>query len=85
LGHVIPKGTNILLVPFAINFSKSLWGPDALEFNPERWLGPNCLNSGGSTSNFANMTFIHGMLASQYQGRAYGKVILMKFQGRAHV
>jgi cytochrome P450 len=60
LGHRVPKGTNILLVPAAVHFSKDIWGHDALEFNPERWMQPNCGNSGGSTSSFGNMPFMHG-------------------------
>lgn len=60
LGHHVPKNSDILLVPAAVNVSKELWGEDALEFKPERWLGPGKANSGGAVSNFANMTFLHG-------------------------
>ncbi|KAK4229991.1 cytochrome P450 4V2 [Podospora fimiseda] len=63
-GHRVPKGTQIMLVPWAVNKSESLWGPDALEFNPERWLpkhpGDIKAASGGATSNYAYMTFLHG-------------------------
>jgi len=60
LGHPIPKGTNILLVPAAVNFSKTLWGKDAAQFRPERWIRSNGSNIGGSTSTYANLTFMHG-------------------------
>ncbi|KAK3352674.1 cytochrome P450 3A5 [Lasiosphaeria hispida] len=36
-GTFIPKGTNILFVPAVVNRSKAVWGPDADEFNPDRW------------------------------------------------
>ena len=60
LDQTIPKGTEIVVSMRAINHSKALWGPDATEFNPERWIGPGLANSGGAENNFANMTFLHG-------------------------
>ena len=66
-GHFVPKGTQVMLVPWAINKSTALWGPDALEFNPDRWLpksdsgtAEKHAGSGGATSNYAFMTFLHG-------------------------
>ncbi|GMR45013.1 hypothetical protein PMAYCL1PPCAC_15208, partial [Pristionchus mayeri] len=40
VGHEIEKGTTILADTYAIHFSKELWGEDAEEFRPERWLDP---------------------------------------------
>lgn len=60
LGQFVPKGTKILLSPWAVNTSISLWGPDAAEFNPDRWMGPGKANSGGAESNYAFLTFLHG-------------------------
>ncbi|KAI0815862.1 cytochrome P450 [Xylaria sp. FL0064] len=64
LGHKIPKGVRVLLVPWATNFDKTLWGPDAHEFSPDRWMPTSGDDkraaSGGATSNFAFMTFLHG-------------------------
>ncbi|KAF2093866.1 cytochrome P450 [Rhizodiscina lignyota] len=60
VGQHIPKGTNITIPPWAINTSFELWGEDALEFKPERWLGEGKANSGGSNSNYAFLTFLHG-------------------------
>ncbi|KAL8832278.1 MAG: hypothetical protein Q9170_004935, partial [Blastenia crenularia] len=59
-GHHVPKGTKIILCPGAVNKSKELWGADAEEFNPERWLGPGRANTGGASSNYAFLTFLHG-------------------------
>lgn len=36
----IPKGTNLLLGLAACNKSKKIWGDDAGEWKPERWLSP---------------------------------------------
>jgi cytochrome P450 len=54
--QIIPKGTSIILASAAINTSKGIWGEDALNFVPERWL------TGGRIpkSPFANMTFLQG-------------------------
>ena len=60
VGQFVPKGTPILLCPAAVNQSKELWGEDALEFNPDRWIGPGRANSGGASSNYAFLTFLHG-------------------------
>ena len=36
----VPKGTTILLNLRACNTNKALWGEDACEWKPERWLRP---------------------------------------------
>ena len=59
-GHPLPKGTEIIIAPWATNFDSSLWGSDADKFNPDRWMGEKRANTGGAESNFANLTFLHG-------------------------
>lgn len=60
LGQYVPKGTKIMLIPWAVNTATSLWGPDADKFNPDRWMGPGKANTGGAESNYAFLTFLHG-------------------------
>ncbi|KAI8943409.1 hypothetical protein NX059_001421 [Plenodomus lindquistii] len=36
--RTIPQGTIVSVSPWAIHHSKELWGEDAHEFNPDRWL-----------------------------------------------
>ena len=59
-GQLIPKGTNVIIAAWATNVDYELWGPDAMDFKPERWLTKGQAQTGGATSNFANLTFIHG-------------------------
>ncbi|EMF17783.1 cytochrome P450 [Sphaerulina musiva SO2202] len=68
-GQFIPRGTTIILAPAAINTCTHLWGKDALEFRPERWLKSNKSQSGnggeegkrgGADSNYSFLTFLHG-------------------------
>lgn len=61
-GQYIPKGTIIIMAPWAINTSKHLWGEDAKDFKPERWLDADgkANNKGGAESNFSFLTFLHG-------------------------
>ncbi|KAJ4411016.1 hypothetical protein N0V82_009086 [Gnomoniopsis sp. IMI 355080] len=59
----IPKGTEILLSPWLINRSREVWGQSADVFEPKRWIDeetqrPN--NTGGRSSNYDFMTFLHG-------------------------
>jgi cytochrome P450 len=59
-GHFIPKATTVVICPWAINTSVDLWGDDAKEFNPDRWMGQGKANTGGADSNYAVTTFLHG-------------------------
>ncbi|KAF7536605.1 hypothetical protein G7Z17_g13020 [Cylindrodendrum hubeiense] len=67
LGQPVRQGTRIMLVPWATNFDNSLWGPDAEHFDPERWMpsaggegADRRAASGGASSNYAFLTFLHG-------------------------
>ncbi|KAI9807740.1 MAG: hypothetical protein M1826_004461 [Phylliscum demangeonii] len=61
LQQPVPRGTQIVLVPWAVNRSRALWGPDAKDFRPERWLSAGRANTrGGADSNYSFMTFMHG-------------------------
>lgn len=61
-GQFVPKGTQVMISPSATNTTKTLWGADAEEFRPERWLNADSTvnNSGGASSNYAFLTFLHG-------------------------
>ena len=37
---LVPKGTNIFVGVIQANRSKAIWGEDAMEWKPERWLNP---------------------------------------------
>ncbi|OIW35254.1 cytochrome P450 97B3 [Coniochaeta ligniaria NRRL 30616] len=70
----VPKGTRVMIVPLAINRSRELWGPDAGEFKPDRWLpyfeGDKGAASGHAASNYAFLTFFHGPRSCIGQGFA---------------
>ena len=62
-GEFVPKGTRIILVPWAINKDTTYWGDDAAKFNPDRWLqSPTnpASSNGGAASNYSFLTFLHG-------------------------
>ncbi|RAK73074.1 cytochrome P450 [Aspergillus fijiensis CBS 313.89] len=84
VGQSIPKGTLIFLFPAIINHLKELWGSDADKFDPERWLGPGMANTGGATSNYAFLTFLHGPRSCIGQGFAKSELacMLAAFVGR---
>ena len=71
-GQFVPKGTHIMLCPLAVNRG-ALWGADARSFNPDRWMskdGHSQNATGGTTSNYAMMTFLHGPRSCIGQGFA---------------
>ena len=37
LGHTFPTGTALSVPAYTIHHSKEVWGPDADEFDPDRW------------------------------------------------
>ncbi|KAG3102235.1 hypothetical protein PC121_g1201 [Phytophthora cactorum] len=39
-GTFIPSGTRVVIPTFAVARLTSIWGEDAAEFNPERWIDP---------------------------------------------
>ncbi|ETS83421.1 hypothetical protein PFICI_05297 [Pestalotiopsis fici W106-1] len=40
-GTHFPKGTTLSVSPAVIHLSKEIWGPDAEEYNPDRWFSPD--------------------------------------------
>jgi cytochrome P450 len=84
MGYPIAKGTHVMLVPWAINRSPELWGPDANKFTPERWIGEGRANSGGASSNYSSMTFLHGPRSciGQTFAKLEFKCLLAAFVGR---
>lgn len=60
LSQPVPKGTKIIISPWATNTATQYWGPDAADFNPDRWMGPGKANTGGAESNYSFLTFLHG-------------------------
>ncbi|KAJ5452995.1 hypothetical protein N7445_001178 [Penicillium cf. griseofulvum] len=69
-GTHIPKDTTLVLSPQILNRMEELWGPDADEFNPDRFMGPGKANTGGAVSNYAFLTFLHGPRSCIGQGFA---------------
>ncbi|THC94055.1 hypothetical protein EYZ11_006464 [Aspergillus tanneri] len=69
-GQFIPHGTKIILTIVGTNRDERLWGADARDFRPERWLSSSPTEkdgkklhldaTGGACSKYANMSFNHG-------------------------
>jgi cytochrome P450 len=59
-GQAIPKGTLASLPLYSINRSQALWGADAAEFKPDRWIRGQNAAHGGANSQFCFMSFLHG-------------------------
>lgn len=87
VGKHIPKGTIVILAPEITNHLEELWGPDAKRFNPERFMAPGKANTGGATSNYALMTFLHGPRSCIGQGFARAELacLLAATVGRFHM
>ncbi|KAI1810819.1 cytochrome P450 [Poronia punctata] len=70
-GQLIPKGVTLVLSMWQMNRSPEVWGADADEFRPERWITAGKPNSnGGASSNYEFLTFLHGPRSCIGQGFA---------------
>ncbi|KAI0487501.1 cytochrome P450 [Xylaria cf. heliscus] len=70
-GQIIPEGVTVILSMWQMNRSPDLWGPEAGEFRPERWITAGKPNSnGGANSNYDFLTFLHGPRSCIGQGFA---------------
>ncbi|KEF61837.1 uncharacterized protein A1O9_03408 [Exophiala aquamarina CBS 119918] len=66
----IAKGTLVTIPPWAVNRNRALWGANAADFIPDRWIdGPNAAN-GGAESPYSFLTFLHGPRSCIGQGFA---------------
>ncbi|KAJ8603585.1 hypothetical protein MRB53_042128 [Persea americana] len=74
--HLLPKYSIILLTPWAINRSKHFWGSTAETFDPSRWINPDgtANKTGGASSNYAQLTFLHGPRSCIGQGFAQSEL-----------
>ena len=77
----IAKGTTVMMPPWAVNASTELWGADAEEFVPERWVRTNSngndadvSSNGGKGTNYNFLTFLHGPRACIGQTFAVGEL-----------
>lgn len=75
LDYKIPEGTNVYIVPWAINRSTTFWCKDAAKFSPRRWINDDLESArekvnmhGGAKSAFEFMTFLHGPRSCIGQG-----------------
>ncbi|KGO69212.1 Cytochrome P450 [Penicillium italicum] len=86
-GMHIPKDTLLTLSPQVTNRLEELWGPDANEFNPDRFMGPGKANTGGAINNYAFLTFLHGPRGCIGQGFAKAELacLLAATVGRFHM
>ncbi|KAF3008659.1 hypothetical protein E8E13_008879 [Curvularia kusanoi] len=88
-GQPIPKGTQVMVVPWAINRNPDLWEQPE-DFVPTRWIdetsGRATMN-GGAPSNFAFVTFLHGPRSCIGERFARGELraLLAAFVGSFHM
>ena len=73
-GQPIPKGTTVIIPPWAINGSSALWGEDATRFVPERWLRSS---EDAKGTNYNYMTFLHGPRSCIGQSFAMGEFLCL--------
>ncbi|KAJ5292830.1 NAD(P)-binding protein [Penicillium atrosanguineum] len=87
VGKDIPKDTILVISPEILNHMEEHWGPDADKFNPDRFMGPGKANTGGATSNYAFLTFLHGPRSCIGQGFAKSELacLLAATVGRFHM
>ena len=86
LGQHIPKDTRIIVAITGTNRDHNIWGSDADDFKPERWLNAEGKidASGGASSKYGLLSFMHGPRGCIGQGfaRAEMACIVAAWAGR---
>lgn len=71
-GHVVKAGTYVIISPYAMGRSVDIWGPNAQQFDPYRWVEPPTENDdspsphgtinehGGAANHYGMLTFLKG-------------------------
>jgi cytochrome P450 len=59
----VPENTTVIISVLAANHNKQIWGEDALEWRPERWLSASGkqLNGEGNSMSSATLGIKDGM------------------------
>lgn len=68
LGNMVPKGTRVLMSAWLMNRSPELWGEDANEFRPNRWIDPDEKPNNTGEGKVGSMTFGRGPRACIGEG-----------------
>ncbi|KAJ5151789.1 hypothetical protein N7492_010084 [Penicillium capsulatum] len=87
VGEFIPKGTLFVIAPRVINRMPELWGSNADEFVPDRFMASGCSTKGNALSNFSFETFLHGPRSCIAQDFARTELALLvaSITGRFHM
>ncbi|KAF3398230.1 Trichodiene oxygenase [Penicillium rolfsii] len=64
-GKVVPPGTVVSISAYTMHTSVEAWGPDALEFKPERWLGPESKKLDHYLVTFSKGTQLHRLAPAE--------------------
>ncbi|KAJ2950583.1 hypothetical protein O0L34_g8832 [Tuta absoluta] len=75
--YTLAAGSNVFVFAYSIHRDPSLWGPDAAEFRPERWVAPNSPSPAALRSYAAFSIGKRGCL-----GKAQGMLTMKMFLSR---
>ena len=62
---LVPKGTKIFVGTYSANRNKAIWGPDAEEWKPERWMNgalPQTVLDAKIPGVYANLLVVNSLV-----------------------
>ncbi|KAL0954834.1 hypothetical protein HGRIS_003778 [Hohenbuehelia grisea] len=87
----IPENTNVAIAIMAANRNPALWGPDAAEWKPDRWLSPlpESVTSAHTPGIYSNlMTFLGGgrsCIGFKFSQLEMSEYTISTFMSRVHL